>query len=90
MPSASLDKQPWQRHPITQILAVVAVCVPLYVFALWSHLSHQTITLGELFLYPLLLGGGNIILALLIYRFLCGEVIAADAPPVKASWSANP
>jgi hypothetical protein len=75
--SATLDKQPWQRHPVTQILAVVAVCVPLYVFALWSHLSQQTITLRELFLYPLLLGGGNVLLALVIYRFICGERIAS-------------
>ncbi len=77
IPSATLDKQPWQRHPITQILAVVAVCVPLYAFALWSHLSHQTVTLRALFLYPLLLGGGNVVLALLIYRFICGERIAS-------------
>ena len=77
IPSATLDRQPWQRHPITQILAVVAVCVPLYVFALWSHLGHQKITLRELFLYPLLLGGGNVVLALLVYRFICGERIAS-------------
>jgi hypothetical protein len=76
-PSAILDKQPWQRHPITQILTVVVVYVPLYVFALWSHLSQQTTTLRELFLYPLLLGGGNVVLVLLIYRFICGERIAS-------------
>ena len=75
MPSATLNKQPWQKHPITQILAVVAVCAPLYVFALWSHLSQQTITLRELFLYPMLLGGSNVVLILLIYRFICGERI---------------
>jgi len=44
---------------------------------LWSHLSQQTITLRELFLYPLLLGGGNVLLTLLIYRFICGERIAS-------------
>ncbi len=75
--SATLDKQPWQKHPITQILAVVVVYVPLYVFALWSQLSQQTITLRELFLYPLLLGGGAVVLILLIYRFVLGERIAS-------------
>jgi membrane protease YdiL (CAAX protease family) len=77
IPLATFDKRPWQTYSITQILAVVAVCVPIYVFALWSHLSQQTITLRELFLYPLLLGGGNVVLALLIYRFICGERIAS-------------
>lgn len=75
--SATLDKQPWQNHPITQILAVVVVYVPLYVFALWSQLSQQTITLRELFLYPLLLGGGAVVLILLIYRFVLKERIAS-------------
>lgn len=48
----------------------------MYVFALWTHLSHQTITLRELFLYPLLIGGGDVVLVLLTYRFVCGERIA--------------
>ena len=77
VPSAILDRQHWQRQPITQVLAVVAVCAPIYVFVLWTHLSQQTITLRELFLYPLLLGGGNVVLILLIYRFICGERIAS-------------
>lgn len=77
VPSATLDNQPWQRHPITQILAVVVVCAPIYVFALWTHLSQQPITLRQLFLYPLLLGGGNVVLALLVYRFVCGQRIAS-------------
>ncbi len=75
--SATLDKQPWQKHPITQILAVVIVYVPLYIFALWSQLNQQTITLRELFLYPLLLGGGAVVFILLIYRFVLGEHIAS-------------
>jgi membrane protease YdiL (CAAX protease family) len=75
--SATLDKQPWQKYPITQILAVVIVYVPLYVFALWSQLSQQTITLRELFLYPLLLGGGGVVFILLIYRFALRERIAS-------------
>jgi membrane protease YdiL (CAAX protease family) len=76
-PSTTADKQPWQRRPITQILAVIVVYVPLYVFALWSHLTLQTITLKELFLYPMLLGGGNVVLILLVYRFICGERITS-------------
>ena len=77
MTSASLDKRPWQGRPITQLLAVTVVCVPPYAHAIWSHLSQGTITLKELFLYPLLLGGGSVVLALLVYRFICGERIAS-------------
>jgi len=63
----------WQSRPITQILAVIVVYVPLYVFALWTNLSERTITLKELFLYPLLFGGGGVVLVLLVFRFACGE-----------------
>lgn len=76
-PAATLEKRPWQKRPITQILAVAVAYLPVYSFALWSHLSHQTITLRELFLYPLLLGGGDVVLVLLIYRFVCGEPVAS-------------
>jgi len=75
--STSLDKKPWQAHPITQIVAVTVVYVPPYALAMWSHLSQGTITLKQLFLYPLLLGGGSVALALLVYRFICGERIAS-------------
>lgn len=73
MSSATRDKKPWQARSTTQILAVVVVCVPPYALAIWSHFSSSTITLKELFLYPLLLGGGSVVLALLVYRFICGE-----------------
>lgn len=77
MSSPAFDKKPWQGRPITQILAVVAVYVPPYALAIWSHLSQRTITLKELFLYPLLLGGGYVVLTLVVYRFICGERIAS-------------
>lgn len=77
MSSATFDKKPWQGRPITQIIAVVVVYVPPYALAIWSHLSQRTITLKELFLYPLLLGGGSVVLTLLVCRFICGERIAS-------------
>ena len=70
-------RKTWQNHPITQILAVIVVYVPLYFFALWTHLSGRTLTLKELFLYPLLFGSGGIVLTLLIFRFVCGECLAS-------------
>ncbi len=69
--------KPWQSRQITQILAVLVGYAPIYLFALWSHLSERVITLRELFLYPLLLGGGNVLLILLLYKFVCGERLAS-------------
>ena len=71
--SAASNKKSWQGLPITQIIAVAAVYVPPYALAIWMHLSQRTITLKELFLYPLLIGGGSVVFALLVYRFICGE-----------------
>lgn len=73
----TVDKKPWQCLPVTQILAVMIVIVPPYAFVIWSQLSQATITLKQLFLYPLLIGGGIVVLALLVYRFICGERIVS-------------
>lgn len=82
--SAFFDKKPWQDRPATQIIAVSVVCIPPYALALWVHLSQRTITLKELFLFPLLIGGGCVVLALLVYKFVCGERIASlNAKPAK-------
>jgi membrane protease YdiL (CAAX protease family) len=75
--SATFEKAAWQRRPITQVIAVAVVCVPPYALAIFFQLSQRTITLKELFLYPLLVGGGSVVLALLAYRFICGERIAS-------------
>jgi membrane protease YdiL (CAAX protease family) len=53
------------------------VCGPPYALAIGSHLGETTVTLREMFLYPLLIGGGSVVLALLVYRFVCGERIAS-------------
>ena len=71
--SAASTKETWRGRPITQFIAVAAVYIPPYALAIWMHLSQRTITLKELFLYPLLLGGGSVVFALLAYRFICGE-----------------
>ena len=77
MSSATFVKKTWQGRPITQIIAVAVVLIPPYALVIWSHLSQRTITLKELFLFPLLLGGGCVVLALLVYRIICGERIAS-------------
>lgn len=67
----------WQSWPVTQIIAVAIVCIPPYAAAIWSQLSQRSLTLKELFLYPLFLGSGSVVLALLVLRFVCHEPIAS-------------
>lgn len=66
----------WQYYPATQVAAVAVVYLPLYLFALATHLSGRGVGLNELLLYPLLLGGGAILLILVLLRFACGVRIA--------------
>lgn len=75
-PSIAYTPKRWQRQPTTQILAVLIAYVPVYTFALWTNLSERQITLKELFLYPLILGGGGVILILVLHRYLLGEPLS--------------
>jgi membrane protease YdiL (CAAX protease family) len=62
-----------KRRPPTRILTVLVGFVPVYAVALGSNLSGRTITLDQLFLYPLVFGGGAIVLILLMHRYVLGE-----------------
>jgi membrane protease YdiL (CAAX protease family) len=68
--------KPWQYYPATQVAAVAVVYLPVYLFALATHLSGRAVGLTELLLYPLLVGGGAILVILLLLKFVCGEGIA--------------
>jgi membrane protease YdiL (CAAX protease family) len=74
--SISSTPKSWQSRRITRILAVLTVYVPVYAFALWTHLGERVITLRELFLYPLILGGGTVVLILVIHRYVLGESLS--------------
>ena len=64
----------FQDRSSTQILAVVIALGPVYVFALFSHLTRdRAYTLREMLAYPLVFGGLTIILILLLLRHMCGE-----------------
>jgi len=52
---------------------VVSGILPLYGLALWMHLGGKDFGVREMLLYPLLLGGGDILLIWLLLRHLCGE-----------------
>jgi len=68
----------WQHSRFTQVIAVVLAIVPIYGFAIWSHLTKdRPYTVGEMMYYPLVFGGGSILLILLLLRFVCGEKISS-------------
>jgi len=77
----------WRSKPATQILAVVAVLGPLYAFGMWSHLAGPPLTLRQLFLYPMILGGGDVVLVLLAYRYVCGRPLRALNRSTGAWWT---
>jgi membrane protease YdiL (CAAX protease family) len=63
----------WRNRRSTQLLAVVVGVLPVYAFALWFHLTRRgDIGSRAMLIYPMVLGGGSIILILLLLRFLCG------------------
>jgi membrane protease YdiL (CAAX protease family) len=74
----SIDAGPkhWQSQPAAHILAVLLAYIPVYAFALWTNLSESTLTLAQLFLYPLVLGGGSVVLILLLHRYGLGEPLS--------------
>lgn len=68
----------WQHSRFTQVIAVVLAIVPIYGFAIWSHLTKdRPYSIGEMIFYPLVFGGGSILLILLLLRFVCGEKVGS-------------
>jgi hypothetical protein len=71
----------FQDRPSTQILAVILALGPVYVFAVYSHLSRdRAYSLAQMLTYPLVFGGLTIVLILLLLRYMCGESVAALNP----------
>ncbi len=70
------SNRPWQSHPATQVAAVAVIYLPLSLFALATQLSGRDVSLTELLLYPLLMGGGAILVILSLLKFVCGEGVA--------------
>jgi len=84
---SAMGTERWQERRLTQVLAVAATLAPLYGFALWTHLNPAPLSLRQLFLYPLLLGGGDVVLILFAYRYVCGQPLARLNRKEGAWWS---
>ena len=70
----------------TQLLAVAIGVLPVHTFAIVSHLvKDDAYSIREMMLYPLIVGGGSIVLLLALLRFTCREPLSA-LNPGKGRW----
>lgn len=70
--SADLPRQPVNR--LRNLVAVIIGIVPIYAYLMWSHLSRAGLhTINDLLYYPLVVGGGWILVLLVLYRYFCGR-----------------
>jgi membrane protease YdiL (CAAX protease family) len=68
----------WQQQRLTQVVAVVLATLPVYAFAIYSHLTReQPYSINDMIFYPLVFGGGSLLLILALLRFVCGEKVTA-------------
>lgn len=75
MSHAAVPPERQARSPSVTLLALVLVFLP-YLHAFWIHVSGQEVSVAELFLYPLLVGGAGIVLISLLLRYLFQERLA--------------
>ncbi len=63
------------------ILAIIIGVLPLYTWMIWYRLTHAPVfTTNELLLYPILIGGGNIIWILLLNKHLLKDKLSSFNP----------
>ena len=71
------ETRPWQRRPETQILAAVAVVLPMAAMSVWVYLLRDSaMGINEMLLGPLLGGGSLIFWILFLHVFVCGDGLA--------------
>jgi len=71
---------------IKNILAICIGILPIYVLIIWYRLTYtQDFTLFEMLMYPLLFGGGNILLILILNKYLLNKNLG-DFNSGKGKW----
>jgi membrane protease YdiL (CAAX protease family) len=61
-------------NKLKYIIAILIGVLPLYVWMVWYRLTHSPVfEIYELLAYPLIFGGGNILLILVLNRYLLKE-----------------
>jgi len=60
--------------PARHLLAVGLSVIPLFIFTIWFHLTREDpLTIRQMLVYPLVIGGGAVVYMLLLLRYLCRE-----------------
>jgi membrane protease YdiL (CAAX protease family) len=66
------------KQKIHNILAICIGILPLYTIMIWYRLTHaEVFTISDMLVYPLILGGGNIMLILVLNKYLLKSKITA-------------
>ena len=74
------------RQKIYYLLAICIGILPVNIGMVWYRLTHISgFTISDMLTYPLLFGGGNIVLILLLNRFLLKKGIK-EFNPGKSKW----
>jgi membrane protease YdiL (CAAX protease family) len=81
------EARPWQRRPATQVLAAFAAAAPMAAVSLWTYLLRDgPVTLNEMLLAPMLIGGGLIFWILFLHVLVCGDGPAGLGFRVGRPW----
>jgi membrane protease YdiL (CAAX protease family) len=71
---------------IKNILAICIGILPIYIIMIWYRLTHsESFTTFEILVYPLIFGGGNILLILALNKYLLNNRIS-DFNSGKGKW----
>lgn len=67
-----------KTNRLKYIIAILIGVLPIYVWMIWYRLTHSPVfETYELLAYPLIFGGGNIILILLLNKYLLKEPLSS-------------
>jgi len=74
------------RHKLNNILSICIGILPINIIMIWYRLTHaEAFTTFDMLVYPLIFGGGNILLILALNKYLLKEKIN-NFNPGKGKW----
>jgi membrane protease YdiL (CAAX protease family) len=74
------------KQKIYNILAICIGILPIYIILIWYRLTHEeAFTISDMLVYPLIFGGGSVLLIVVLNKYLLKEKIT-DFSPGKGKW----
>jgi hypothetical protein len=74
------------KQKMHNILAICTGILPVYAILIWYRLTHEEVfTITDMLIYPIIIGGGNIIAMLALNKYLLKEKVT-DFSPGKGKW----